>query len=388
MNHLFMGYINKVLPTVYSECLSYYESICKIANKLNEVITQTNKNTGDISTIKTQLEEIKHMTENEMQIIENIIAKQYDVSKVYYLGDYIIKDNILYKCTAESTTGDFNSDHWETAPEVMKIINDGFNGLSDNLHSLSVNTDIALQRIDNDISGLQTEQLAMTTDIANNREFISTVAGRTTNLADDINSINSTINNINAQISQINTDISGLSSHLLDVTHSMALIIEEVNNNKTAITTIQTDISGINTRLNGVDISLSTLDENVTKAIINVAPKYISNNTYFIGDYCIYNNILYICNTDFTSGTFDGNKWDRTDVSEQLIQLKLWKNETNSELYSIMSSIANEYNIESTYNVGDIVMYNYLLYKCTTAVTIPELFDETKWTRTTVIENL
>lgn len=37
---------NAVLPTVYENSLSYYEVLCKIAYKLNEVIEQVNTLTG------------------------------------------------------------------------------------------------------------------------------------------------------------------------------------------------------------------------------------------------------------------------------------------------------------------------------------------------------
>ena len=36
-----------------------------------------------------------------------------------------------------------------------------------------------------------------------------------------------------------------------------------------------------------------------------------------------------------------------------------------------IASISDQFDATSTYNVGDIVIYNNLLYKCTTAVTTP-----------------
>ena len=35
-------YCQKVLPLVYDDTLSYYELLCKVCNKLNEVITAQN----------------------------------------------------------------------------------------------------------------------------------------------------------------------------------------------------------------------------------------------------------------------------------------------------------------------------------------------------------
>ena len=46
-------------------------------------------------------------------------------------------------------------------------------------------------------------------------------------------------------------------------------------------------------------------------------------------------------------------------------------------------SIADAYDTTATYEVGDLVMYGYQLYKCITAVSTAEAFDATKWERTT-----
>lgn len=48
--------------------------------------------------------------------------------------------------------------------------------------------------------------------------------------------------------------------------------------------------------------------------------------------------------------------------------------------------IAPMYDDTATYDVGDIVTYESNLYKCITAITTPETFDDTKWEATTAVE--
>ena len=48
-----------------------------------------------------------------------------------------------------------------------------------------------------------------------------------------------------------------------------------------------------------------------------------------------------------------------------------------------IASIAESFEPTATYSVGEYVMYNNLLYVCTTAVTVPGIWDSTKWTRIT-----
>ena len=43
-------------------------------------------------------------------------------------------------------------------------------------------------------------------------------------------------------------------------------------------------------------------------------------------------------------------------------------------------NLADQYSNLNTYEVGDFVIYKTVLYKCITAVTVPEDFDSTKWT--------
>ena len=51
-------------------------------------------------------------------------------------------------------------------------------------------------------------------------------------------------------------------------------------------------------------------------------------------------------------------------------------------------SAADAYDTTATYAVGDLVMYGYELYRCTTAVEIAEAFDASKWTRTTLAQEI
>ena len=48
------------------------------------------------------------------------------------------------------------------------------------------------------------------------------------------------------------------------------------------------------------------------------------------------------------------------------------------------ANIAAEYSASSTYKVGDVVLYNGQLYKCTTAITTAEAWTAAHWTAVTV----
>lgn len=55
---------------------------------------------------------------------------------------------------------------------------------------------------------------------------------------------------------------------------------------------------------------------------------------------------------------------------------------------STIEYIAESYDSTATYAVGDYCVYGGNLYRCTTAVTVAEAFDPTKWTSIVLVEDL
>jgi len=50
-----------------------------------------------------------------------------------------------------------------------------------------------------------------------------------------------------------------------------------------------------------------------------ISDAYDSTQTYAVGDYCIYNNILYRCTTAIsTAESFDSTKWSSTSIASEL----------------------------------------------------------------------
>lgn len=65
------------------------------------------------------------------------------------------------------------------------------------------------------------------------------------------------------------------------------------------------------------------------------------------------------------------------------VQLPQW-----AGVLACINQIFPTYSSSAPYSVGDLVNYNNLFYRCTTAVTTPEAFDNTKWTQTTLVDEL
>ena len=55
----FYIYCQKILPAVYDDSLSYYESICRMVDKLNEVIEYANLSGPEMQKLQEQIDELK-----------------------------------------------------------------------------------------------------------------------------------------------------------------------------------------------------------------------------------------------------------------------------------------------------------------------------------------
>lgn len=101
---------NKILPLVYDDSLSYYETLCKIAEKLNEIINDMNKLPQYIADLISdeKLKEIMSTLLNNLQ--EQIASANEGVSKtateVRTVGELVWLNGELYKITHNMIAGD------------------------------------------------------------------------------------------------------------------------------------------------------------------------------------------------------------------------------------------------------------------------------------------
>lgn len=108
---------------------------------------------------------------------------------------------------------------------------------------------------------------------------------------------------------------------------------------------------------------------------VSASDEFSKLSTYNVGDYCIYQSVLYKCTTEInTAGEWDATKWKATAIDKELKEI--------SSTPENKDAISDKYDSSKTYAVGDYCIYNDTLYKCKTAVTSAEEFDSSKWEAT------
>lgn len=89
----FRFYCNKVLPLVYDNSLSYYEVLCKVRDRLNELITEVNKHSDAITVNQKAIAAINQKIEEINQEITHIKDGDYIENYIEALKEWI--DNNL-----------------------------------------------------------------------------------------------------------------------------------------------------------------------------------------------------------------------------------------------------------------------------------------------------
>lgn len=121
----FRFWCHKVIPLVYDDSLSYYEFLCKVMKKLNEVIDLLNAHsqeierfeqdiTGQFNQLRAEFEAFRTEIREKIDAFEALFVEDFSTTKSYLEGDYVLYNDNLYRATTNVTAGDFDSANWET----------------------------------------------------------------------------------------------------------------------------------------------------------------------------------------------------------------------------------------------------------------------------------
>lgn len=127
----------------------------------------------------------------------------------------------------------------------------------------------------------------------------------------------------------------------------------------------------------------------LSNLVLNSASAYNNQTTYNVGHLCTYQSKLYKCIVAIDNPEdFNISHWLRTSVSEVVNQVSNRISAVSDRIDSSLSDLADEYDSTSAYITGDYVIYNDKLYIANQDISVPEDFDDTKWSVTNVTDNL
>ena len=275
----------------------------------------------------------------------NMMADEYDDTLTYIVGEYVIYNDVLYRCTTAVTTAEpFDSTKWTTDKVVNAV--ELLNAQAQYYATMSQTySEMAIEMMADEYDDTATYVVG---------DYVI----------------------YNNQLYKCITDVTTAES--FDPTKWTADKVVNAARDSAVLSQYYAGES-----------------QNYSELAINMmADEYNNTLTYAIGDYVIYNDQLYKCITAVTvAEPFDSTKWQSTILSDVAVQAKYYA--TMSETYAAQSlnysqlainMVANSYDDTATYEIGDYVIYNNQLYKCTTDVTTAESFDPTKWSAEKVVD--
>lgn len=83
----------KVLPLVYDDSLSYYETLCKIYDILNNIVTDNSDVVNELKELQEEVAELKEIIDNFDESYAKKVVEKYIANMIYlYISDagYII----------------------------------------------------------------------------------------------------------------------------------------------------------------------------------------------------------------------------------------------------------------------------------------------------------
>lgn len=182
----------KILPLVYDDSLSYYETVCKVVAKLNEVVKATNDIPDYIASLITE-EGLKDILASLLSNLEEQIAQANEgVSKTAtanrHVGELVWLNGDLYKITKNMNAGDRYVDGSNCAKTTIENV---ISEESEKRKAYEVKTDESVEALQ---TGLDAERSQRTAADNNFTTLLnSEVANRKSgddNLQTEINKLN------------------------------------------------------------------------------------------------------------------------------------------------------------------------------------------------------
>ena len=119
----FRFWAHKIIPLVYDESLSYYEFLCKVVAKLNEVIEAVDGQNEHIQefeqAITVLVEQYRNDLEGELKDLKNGITHEWAKNTDYAVNDYVWYESKIKQCTESHTSGEeYDGTKWRDYPVV------------------------------------------------------------------------------------------------------------------------------------------------------------------------------------------------------------------------------------------------------------------------------
>ena len=113
-----------------------------------------------------------------------------------------------------------------------------------------------------------------------------------------------------------------------------------------------------------------------------MAAAYSTSATYDVGDYCIHGGSLYRCTAAIESAeSWTAAHWTKVNLGDEIDSAK-------EDIAKLKLDVADAFSAADSHEVGDYVVKDGVLYRCTTAISTAEAWTAGHWTAAQVGDEL
>lgn len=218
----------------------------------------------------------------------------------------------------------------DTAEGDIDSLEEHMGTVESDIDNLEGRMDTAEGDIDNLQSAVGDESSGLVKDVADIKQDIIDINTKDQAQDNDIDALELKVNTLESHMVTANPGGTGTALNTIQVGDQVYSISGGGGGGGSSVT--PNPAGAATDTLNKVDIDGTIYGIDIPTDI--TSDPYDTTATYNTGDYVIYNNKLYICNTDNTTGAWDPLKWDEVNIGEQLqsLQDQIDSIETNIEV--------------------------------------------------------
>lgn len=281
----FRFYAHKVLPLVYDDSLSYYEFLCKVVAKLNEVIDLADQQNSTIDEIVEDVEDFEAETntkynqfvaqieedleafETEMRTAQNDFETEISGEMTEFEGTMQdLYDEFLanYQRTfgIQDSFGESTTDAISQAC-VSQLID--YTGETPFVKGANLPIDDTTSAVDKLWSSdkIEDEIGEVNTDLSAD---ITALGTRMTTAEGDIDTLESGLTTANNNISGLNTVTTTLAGQVAGIAGSQELLNGRVGTLETSVGTLSSDVTSLSTQVTQMDTDVDNLQDDMLEA--------------------------------------------------------------------------------------------------------------------------
>ena len=302
---------------------------------------------ANIPNLDQLLAQISAMQEatSDAEAIITMVADLYSASAAYAVGDYCIHDGVFYMCTtAIAAPGEvWNSAHWTATNVGAEIYSRGsaLNGSIGNLDNgkLKISDTFVFGTLDTNGALIEFANNSRCTGV----EYYTAKSGDVLTLDTGFSMI---LCEYNASKTLVDRGIKAAGNYILTAGNLYRVTILSVDQ------TIQSNPyeyafkahlqSEIDKKIDSVNSILSGLSNDITNVLAQMAPIFDQSTAFAVGDYCIYQDELYIFTTAHAAGAWDSSQVINVKLGNQVTVLSSAIYEHEGDIVDLRNALNSE----------------------------------------------